>query len=104
MAGRARLAERLPLPVPLTVFRACCHRIRSKVPFTGVKTVLSETMVKFKEALTKETSFRPEDTNVIHRDQTPHAKRCCRVSTFIDRVSRVAINMVGRDVKVTRQA
>ena len=101
VAGRARLAERLPLSVTLTVFRACCHHIRTRVPFTGVEDVLSETMVKFKDALTNETSFRPEDRNVIHRDETPHSKRCCSVSTFIARVSRVAKNMVDRDVKVT---
>ena len=70
-------------------------------PFTGVEAVLSETMVQFKEALNEETSFRPESRNSILGDETSHAKRCCSVSTFIARVSRVAINMASRDVKVT---
>ena len=65
-----------------------------------MEAVLSETMVQFKEALNKETPLRPEIRNVILGDETSHAKRCCSVSTFIARVSRVAINMVSRDVKV----
>ena len=65
---------------------------------------LSETMANIKEALNNETSFRPENRNDILEDETSHAKRCCSVSTFIARVSRVAINMVGRDVKIALQA
>ena len=61
---------------------------------------LGETVGTIIKALSKETSFRPANKNVILGDDAPHAKKSGSVSTLIARVSRVAINKVGRDVKV----
>ena len=62
-------------------------------------------MRNFKEALNKETLFRPENRNVIIGDETPHAKRGCSVSTLIARVSREAIDMVGSgNMKIALQS
>ena len=49
-------------------------------------------------------TFRPENRHVILGGENLRAKGCCIVSTFIARVSRMAIRMVCRDVKVTLQA
>ena len=38
------------------------------------------------KALSEETSFRPENRNVILGDEAPHAKRSGSVSTLIARV------------------
>ena len=65
---------------------------------------LSETMENFKEALIKKITFRPENRHVILGDETLHGKRCCSVTTFVARVSRMAMSMVCRDVKVTLHA
>ena len=60
-------------------------------------------MRNFKEALNEETSFRPENRIIMLGDETPHAKRGGSVGTLIACVPRMAIDMVGRDVKVALQ-
>ena len=80
------------------------HRLRLNNHRTQNFGDLSKTMANFKEALNKKITFKLENRHVILGGETLHAKRCCRVSKFIARVSRMAMSMVCRDVKVTLQA